>query len=140
MGKGMSYFDYAENDYLFYRANYEEHRVGNAMCSGAQGICERYLKHLVDIYCMDKDNTAVLRTHSLRVLKKYICKELKDFECDWDVILGADGFYFSTRYPGDESFFVDEEDVEVCWKAVEEVRKNVMAYCELHSVPKSPLA
>ncbi len=40
MGKRMNYFDYAENDYFFYRANYEEHRIGNAMCSNAQGICE----------------------------------------------------------------------------------------------------
>lgn len=48
MGKGMNYFDYAENDYFFYRANYEEHRIGNAMCSSAQGICERYLKHLIN--------------------------------------------------------------------------------------------
>lgn len=38
-----------------------------------------------------------------------------------------------------ESFFVDEEDVEVCWKAVEEVRKCVMAYCDLHPIEKSPL-
>lgn len=140
MGKGVSYFDYAENDYIFYRANYEEHRIGNAMCYSAQGICERYLKHLVDIYCTDEDTTSVLRTHSLRVLKKYISKKITDFTCDWNVVLGADGFYFSTRYPGDESFFVDEEDVEVCWKAVEEVRKSVIAYCELHSAQKNPLA
>lgn len=65
MGKRMNYFDYAENDYFFYRANYEEHRIGNAMCSSAQGICERYLKHLVDIYCTDEDTTSVLRTSFL---------------------------------------------------------------------------
>lgn len=140
MGKGMNYFDYAENDYIFYRANYEEHRIGNAMCSSSQGICERYLKHLVDLYCTDEDTTSVLRTHSLRVLKKFISNKLEDFQCDWNVVLGADGFYFSTRYPGDESFFADEEDVEVCWKAVEEVRRSVMAYCDRHPVKKSPLA
>lgn len=140
MGKRMNYFDFAENDYFFYRANYEEHRIGNAMCSNAQGICEKYLKHMIDIYCTEEDTTSVLRTHSLRVLKKYISKKLKDFTCDWNVVLGADGFYFSARYPGDESFFVDEEDVEVCWKAVEEVRKSVIAYCELHSIQKNPLA
>ena len=77
MGKRMNYFDYAENDYFFYRANYEEHRIGNAMCSSAQGICERYLKHLVDIYCTDEDTTSVLRAHPCGCLKSTSAKKWK---------------------------------------------------------------
>lgn len=129
MDKKLNYFDFAEDDYHFYLANYKEHRIGNAMCSNAQGICEKYLKHLIDQYCTAIDTTHVLRTHSLRVLKKFLNQYLKTFTCDWNTVLNADGFYFSARYPGNESFFVDEEDIIICWKAVEEVRERVITYC-----------
>lgn len=139
MDKRLNYFDFAEDDYLFYLENYKENRVGNTMCSGAQGICEKYLKHLIDSFCKSVDTTSVLRTHSLRVLKKFLSMNLEDYSCDWNTVLGADGFYFSARYPGDDAFLVDRDDVEVCWKAVEEVRKTVIMYCNEHPAKSEPV-
>lgn len=37
-----------------------------------------------------------------------------------------DGFYFSTRYPGDDSIEIDGDDVETCNDAIELCRKEVL--------------
>ena len=36
------------------------------------------------------------------------------------------GFYFSTRYPGDDSIEIDGDDVETCNDAIELCRKEVL--------------
>lgn len=48
MEKKLSYFDLAEEDYQFLLYDKKGGRVGNIMCSAAQNICERYLKHIID--------------------------------------------------------------------------------------------
>ncbi|MDO4554953.1 MAG: hypothetical protein Q4B70_07410, partial [Lachnospiraceae bacterium] len=62
---------------------------------------------------------------------------LKDFQCRWDVVYRVDGFYFSARYPGDDAFYVDEEDVADCWEAVQEVRRAVVEYLNTHNIEKN---
>ena len=37
-----------------------------------------------------------------------------------------DGFYFSTRYSGDDSIEIDGDDVETCNDAIELCRKEVL--------------
>ena len=103
MEKSLNYYDLAENDYEFLSYDYEHGRVGNILCSSAQNICERYLKYL----------------------RRFITKNIPDFECDWSKITPADGYYFTTRYPGDDAFLVDKQDVDDCWKAVEYTRDLV---------------
>lgn len=54
----------------------------------------------------------ILRSHSLTKLIRFIEENL-DIEIDdhtKDVIEGADGYYFSTRYPGDNSIEVNARD------------------------------
>lgn len=34
----------------------------------------------------------------------------------------ADGYYFSARCPGEDSFYVDKDDVDACWQAVSEIK------------------
>lgn len=31
----------------------------------------------------------------------------------------VDGYYFTTRYPGEDSIFVDKEDMDICMEAIE---------------------
>lgn len=141
MAKNVTYFDMAENDYLFLSKTYEDGCVSNAMCYISQNICERYLKHVIDISGAEEDITSILRTHSLKILKKYIVNNIAQFSCDWNVILQADGFYYSARYPGEESFIVDEDDVRECWEAVEETRNATITYmrlCEGQSMTEKP--
>ena len=125
MGKSLNYYDLAENDYQFLLYDYEHGRVGNILCSSAQNICERYLKHLIDTECINIDTTTILHSHSLKVLRKFIKENIFDFECDWDKVMKADGYYFTTRYPGDDAFFVSKDDVDECWEAVKYVRELI---------------
>ena len=125
MEKSLNYHDLAENDYEFLSYDYERGRVGNILCSSAQNICERYLKHVIDSECKDMDTSAALHSHSLKYLRRFITENIPDFECDWSKIMPADGYYFTTRYPGDDAFLVDKQDVDDCWKAVEYTRELV---------------
>lgn len=43
-----TYFDFAENNYDFLLAAYEQGLVGNAMGAMAQETCEKYLKHIIE--------------------------------------------------------------------------------------------
>ena len=125
MGKSINYLDLAENDYQFLVVDYESGRVGNILCSSAQNICERYLKHVIDVECTTVDTTHVLHSHSLKTLRNFIKANVTDFECDWSKVMQADGYYFSARYPGDDAFMVTKEDVDECWDAVKYVRELV---------------
>lgn len=40
-----------------------------------------------------------------------------------------DGFYFTTRYPGSESFLPSERDIDKANTAVEEARKFTISIC-----------
>lgn len=132
MGKEINYYTFAENDYLFLKMNIQDGRVSNAMTSIAQNICERYLKHIIDCYCTSIDCTAVLKTHSLKRIIRFLNENLDDFKIDRTKVVLADGYYFSARYPGDESFFATEEDVRNCWDAVVETKSVVDEYVKEH--------
>ena len=132
MEKNVNYYTFAENDYLFLKANMEEKRVSNAMTSIAQNICERYLKHLIEKYCVETDCTNVLKTHSLKKILRFMEENIPDFQIKKEKVILADGYYFSARYPGDESFFANKEDVRICWDAVEETKKAVDNYLQNH--------
>ena len=134
MAKNVTYFDMAENDYKFLYDDYERGRVGNVMCYAAQNICERYLKHVIDIYCTNVNTTDVLKTHSIKIIKKFITNEIPEFNCNWRLILNVDGYYFSARCPGEESFIVDKDDVDECWGAVEETRRAVIDFMDTYSI------
>lgn len=104
MEKEINYYSFAEDDYLFLKENVEDGRVSNAMTSIAQSVCERYLKHIIDIFCTEIDCTAVLKTHSLKRIIRFLKDNIEDFRIDVTKVVLADGYYFSTGYPGDESF------------------------------------
>lgn len=63
---------------------------------------------------------SVLRTHSLRRLMRYVSGDMGiDIPDETESALDRiDGFYFSTRYPGDDSFIPTERDIDKADKAV----------------------
>lgn len=139
MEKAINYYTFAENDYYFLKANIEERRVSNAMASVAQNTCERYLKHIIDVYCSEIDCTNILQTHSLKRILRFLEEALPDFQIQKKTVILADGYYFSARYPGDESFFANSEDIDICWAAVEETKKSVDAYLSTHKIENHPI-
>lgn len=90
-----------------------------------------YGKYLIDQYAIPissaeaHEKERVLRTHSLRRLMNYI-NEKMDIEIPLeteDSILRADGYYYTTRYPGDDSFRASERDIEKAWFAINDARQ-----------------
>ena len=75
-----SYFDFAENDFQYFKASYDAGIVANMMGAMAQGICEKYMKHMISEYykpddaMQQKDFENILRTHSLNRLMKFLRK------------------------------------------------------------------
>lgn len=132
-----TYFDFAENDYQFFRRAYDSNNKGTALAALGQNICERYLKHIVSNYSQpetdreirDKEN--ILRTHSLNKLMDYISRKMgieipETVEVNMNII---DGFYFTTRYPGDESYIPSERDIDKANRAVESTRDFTIQIC-----------
>lgn len=129
-----SYFDFAENDFLFFQQTYQAGIRGNALAALGQSICERYLKHIADRYANPEDEMesfkkqSVLRTHSLHKLVRFLKEDMglsvpEQTENDLKQI---DGFYFTTRYPGDDSFVASAEDIEKTWETVQAAREFVV--------------
>jgi len=132
-----TYYDFAENDYLFLQdVDLTKPTAYNSYCALSQKICERYLKYLVDAYTRptdivaEKEKQDILRTHSLRKLYNHLKVHLPDFTVDSGILYGADSYYFSTQYPGDNAFFATIEDVNACKDAVDACRSAVKIFID----------
>ncbi|MDO4289297.1 MAG: HEPN domain-containing protein, partial [Eubacterium sp.] len=131
-----TYYDFAENDYMFFMASYNNDIVANMMGAMAQGICEKYMKHLIETYVdpssynEQEEKNGVMRTHSLNRLMKYLSKYLVfEFSPETKAAMRIiDGYYFSSRYPGDSSIELDKEDVENCYTAIIACKTEVDTY------------
>lgn len=136
MGQLKTYFDFAEDDFKYFMASCDAGFVANAMGALAQGICEKYLKHIIenyvkpDSYEANNERDSILRTHSLMKLQRYLGVNLPDFTIDRTKLRMVDGFYFTTRYPGEESIEITREDIEDCKLAIEECREKALRYIQ----------
>lgn len=135
MGKKLTtYFDFAEDDYQYLLEDYNNGRVANYMGASAQNTCERYLKYIIEeMYKAHNDDeidekAAILKVHNLKKLMKFLREyELCDITKEEYVSISAiNGFYFSTRYPGDESISIDKEDLDNCMIALEICRNKAL--------------
>ena len=131
-----SYLDFAENDYKFIKDAYDRGAVGNAMGALCQNTCEKYMKHLIQEFCepenhmeASKKETA-LKSHNLLRLMNFIKENLQmEFSEEAQTAMREiDGYYFSTRYPGDNSVELSIKDITRCVNAVSFCRQGV---CEL---------
>lgn len=133
-----TYFDFAENDYQYFMHSYNHGIVANAMAADAQEICEKYMKHMIDQYYEPKESEdameaeLALRTHNLVKLIHFLSDHMdvnfsKETQRDLRAI---NGYYFTARYPGDESVEVQKEDIEFCASAVKNCREELMEYIQ----------
>ena len=99
-GRMNTYAEFAENDYKFFRQSYDSGNKGSALAALGQSICERYLKHLVSECAHPENESEAASKESVSALDR------------------IDGFYFTTRYPGDDSFIPTERDIDRADKAV----------------------
>lgn len=135
-----NYFDFAENDFQYFLHSYKSGFVANAMAADAQEICEKYMKHIVDTYCNNSDSmqeeaelNSVMRTYNLTKLYRFIeNKTGLQFSTEFKSAMNAvNGFYFTARYPGDESIEVTKEDLDICNDAVFKCRNEIIKLQEI---------
>ena len=119
MEKRSTYLDFAENDYNLFMYNFDHEVFGTSMAALGQNICERYLKHIISEYAQpcsveeEMNKKAVLPAHSLKKIMRYMKNEMQiqippSVSNAMKII---DGFYFTTRYPGNDSFIAGEEEI-----------------------------
>lgn len=129
-----SYLDFAENDYKYFMTSYEHGIVANAMAADAQEICEKYMKHVIDKYFepeTEEEQTEYdihMRTHNLNKLMRFLDQRMglkfdREVKAEMQII---NGYYFTARYPGDESIEVTKEDLDMCAEAVEHCRESIL--------------
>ena len=129
-----TYFDFAENDYRYFITSYENGIVANAMAGFAQEICEKYMKHMIDQYYKPHSKEeaseweSALRTHNLVKLMRFLSDRIdvhfsKETQKDLRAI---NGYYFTARYPGDESIEIEKDDIELCADAVKSCRNEIL--------------
>lgn len=130
-----TYLDFAENDYLWFVHSYQSHFIANGMAAQAQEICEKYIKHLIDTYhkpVTSQEDQAelegIMRSHNLLKLQRYMENHTNfSFHTETKRLLRSiNGYYFSARYPGDESLEVTKEDIDLCASAVLACRDNTL--------------
>ena len=130
----MSYLDFAENDYKYFMTSYEHGSVANAMAADSKEICEKYMKHVIDKYFKpetEEEQTEYdihMRTHNLNKLMRFLDQRMglnfdRGVKAEMQII---NGYYFTARYPGDESIEVTKEDLDVCADAVEHCRESIL--------------
>ena len=132
--KLTTYFDFAEDDYQYLLEDYNKGRVTNYMGASAQNTCERYLKYIIEEMYEPHNNdeidekAAILKVHSLKKLMKFLreynlCNISKE---EYISVSAINGFYFSARYPGDDSISVDKEDLDNCMVALDICRNKTL--------------
>lgn len=147
MGSGMTYLDFAENDYMFFKASYDNGLRMNTMASIGQNSCEKYLKHIISEYANPESRheqevkNDVLRAHSLQKLIRYIKNDMhmeipEETQTKLAVI---NCYYYNTRYPGDDSFFATPEDIEDVNKALDAAREFTLGICRQYSLSQEAL-
>ena len=127
-----TYYDFALNDYEFLCELKKNGITANSIGAIAQNTCERFLKHLINEFVpVTEDNrhfiTDLLTTHNLNRLVYFWNQFSKNKIPDSvaNQLKKINGFYFSTKYPGDDSQTLTEENIATCYEAVELCKQAV---------------
>lgn len=131
-----TYYDFALDDYNLLCELRKNGITANSIGAISQNTCERFLKHLINEFVpVNEDNrnyiTDILTTHNLNRLV-YFWNEFSENRITNDVsekLKRINGFYFSTKYPGDDCQTLTKEDISTCYDAVEACKRTVDEIC-----------
>ena len=65
----------------------------------------------------DGDRCLIMKAHSVKKLVNFI-RDHAYFPCNYKAIILCDGYYNDSRYPGNGSFYVNDEDVQICHDSI----------------------
>lgn len=127
-----TYYDFALDDYRFLFELKKTNITANSIGAIAQNTCERFLKHLINEFVpVTEENrqviTDILTTHNLNRLvsfwNRFSAEKIPDNVSN--LLRQINGFYFSTKYPGDDAQTLSKRDISICYEAVEACKKAV---------------
>ena len=132
-----TYYDFALDDYRFLSELKKSGITANSIGAIAQNTCERFLKHLINEYIpVTEENrqqiTDILTTHNLNRLV-FFWNRFSEYGIPGkvsDLLKKINGFYFSTKYPGDDCQTLTMENIASCHEAVEACKQVVDAIIE----------
>ena len=127
-----TYYDFALDDYQFLIELKKNGITANSIGAIAQNTCERFLKHLINEYIPVHEGnrqsiTDILITHNLNRLVSFWNQysENKIPNVVSSKLKRINGFYFSTKYPGDDCQTLTAENISSCYEAVEACKQVV---------------
>ena len=144
----LDYFHFAEQDYKYLLRNFGPENADNATAVLTQNTCERYLKHIIDSYyepeteADENGMSRALHTHDLTFLTSFIMEKMNEqlTEEESEIIEKANGYYFTTRYPGNDARDVTMRDMRKCEEALETARnvtiRSIMTHREMEAIPE----
>ncbi len=123
-----SYYDVAMNDYSHFKwlvQGIHLDHTHNAIGVQAQQIVEKLLKHVLDRWCTEEDNTDLLRSHKVQTLVREIKKQTGFEVMKIEEALFLSDFYYGARYPGEDYIEVTLEEAQRAADIVDEVVQAV---------------
>ena len=131
----ISYLVIANNDYKYFVKSID-YTYLNPSAIQAQQVIEKYLKYLVETFCVDESSVPIsaLRSHNLITLNRALINEGIDLGLDRGKLALISGFYFDMRYPGENFYYITKEEFDESLEFVKEVRNKVLNYLRDHGV------
>ena len=127
-----TYYDFALDDYRFLIELKKNGITANSIGAIVQNTCERFLKHLINEFIPVSESnrqsiTDILITHNLNRLVSFWNQysENKIPNVVSSKLKRINGFYFSTKYPGDDCQTLTAENISSCYEAVEACKQVV---------------
>lgn len=123
-----SYYQLAKNDYLFLQSA-KETNLYNNIAVQSQQVVEKYLKHLVYVFCIEhKESLRAIKSHSLVKLNNILIESDIDLDLSKGDLAILKDYYYDAKYPGDNFIEVSKEDAGHALYVVEEVKRKVENY------------
>lgn len=130
-----SYLTIANNEYK-YLIKHIDYEYLNPSAAQAQQVVEKYLKYLVETFCLENTVSAmnVLKSHNLSTIYTVLNECGIDLDLDRGSLALLKGYYFETRYPGEDYYIVTKDSFDESLEFVKEVRCKVYSYLTEHNI------
>lgn len=128
----LDLYTMANMDYQYLHEDFKQGKFGNLFCVGAQSVCERFIKHVIDLAQPQVNTIDIMQVHSLKILARFCQEHIPEFICDWNTVLLADGYYRNACYPVPDAIITNQTDTINCNLAMETIHSAVEGFIKVH--------
>lgn len=127
-----NYYAIAYNDLKYAEAGMATGYYNN-VAAGCQQVVEKFMKYILENYCIKNGDIEIMRSHKLKTLAKGIMNELDFVSINLDDMSYLTDYYYDARYPGVDYTIVTEEEARRCLeiaKVILEMTNSVIKVME----------